>query len=1145
MRWVLLVLAALVLLAVWIAAILVPELRVVAEWTTAAVVFIGVAYLLVRWAIRRVKADAMEKELTKVPTAAPARPEVAELAGQMQRGFAALKAARRSKSAVYEIPWYVIVGPPATGKTTALQQSGLTFVTDALGSPKVRGMAGTRNCDWWLSPEAVLLDTAGRYAGGGDDHEEWLAFLDTLARLRADRPIDGLMVAVSVNDIVGVSEDQRAELAGRLRARLAEIVDRLEMVAPVYLLVTKADLIGGFVESMSGLGKAERGQVWGASFALDDPRLAEPASAVEAEIDRLAHNLHARVLDILPLERNPLRRARLLQLPLELSGLGPSLAQFADALFKPRGAEEHLVFRGFYLSSGTQVGQPVDRALSDMARGFGLAAASPPGDLQSYFLTDLFRAVMLPDRHLAVRSSAASQRRSRRELRAALIAVAVAAFFLVPAIVSYVRNVQIATAADAVARLPAASEPGTRRDPIEAMVDLVEKVEQETGGLSVPGWFGPRAANALLAPLEQAYLGRLDTELVARVRPELDRRLHTVATTAGFADAPVSPEDRTPLSGAYETVKLYTMLVSPSGHVDPPWAAALLVRIWQTGLPVSDAVPTERLVEHARRYLEGLGSGRVSAWPAPATLQGARERLRRSDVRGVPYRRTLLAASDVPPVRVSEMFAAASLEFLDCRGDVQIPGAFTAAGWEKVRADLDSLAPWPKAVVVEQWVVDDADVAPNEQALRAQVRSQYFDDYVRHWMAFLDELKVRTPPDLTAAKAELRALKEPDGFYKALFAQFKANAIHDAPPATPLNAAKGLLSKLPWVSGDSGLAPKDPGPSPVERAFRPLLAFSGDPGDGDKGPGGGAAAPSGLEKYRLILERLKAALDSPKPTTADAQTQVQFAEAATGVDTLLDSVEEPVHARLRRLLMPPVMGTMTVAKTEGFGSASAEWKATVYAAYEELANKYPLKPAAPQAATFGDFAAFFKPDAGPLWAYVKGHLSDYVEFGGRGYVMKPGSDPLDPGLLACLNVAQDVTDALYPAGEDPGLKFTILADWTVTDVSEAKVWIGGKATPLGRGQWSAPLKWFGDDVKIEWTQAGQPTQQIGRRPFALYDLFKQMGGIAPAAGGRSGVYVGEFPPLQIKVRSASKVDPFQSNFYSRLKCPEQVQGTKP
>src|SRR5262249_36968954 len=153
---------------------------------------------------------------------------------------------------------------------------------------------------------------------------------------------------------------------------------------------------------------------------------------------------------------------------------------------------------------------------------------------------------------------------------------------------------------------------------------------------------------------------------------------------------------------------------------------------------------------------------------------------------------------------------------------------------------------------------------------------------------FLDELRVKSPPDLTSAKNELGALKEADGFYKSLFANFKANAIHDAPPApiAPVATAEGFLSKL--LGADAGILPKDPGPSPVEKSFRTVLLFGGLL-DAEKDKGGDG--PSKLEKYLLILNKLKAALDSTKPTGSDAQTQTQFAEAATGVDALLDGIE--------------------------------------------------------------------------------------------------------------------------------------------------------------------------------------------------------------------------------------------------------------
>src|SRR5690606_34480119 len=93
------------------------------------------------------------------------RAEIVALQAQMKEAIATLKrsklGARGGSSALYALPWYVIVGPPAAGKTTALEKSGLAFASGKAGGAKVRGTAGTRNCDWWFSRDAILLDTAG------------------------------------------------------------------------------------------------------------------------------------------------------------------------------------------------------------------------------------------------------------------------------------------------------------------------------------------------------------------------------------------------------------------------------------------------------------------------------------------------------------------------------------------------------------------------------------------------------------------------------------------------------------------------------------------------------------------------------------------------------------------------------------------------------------------------------------------------------------------------------------------------------------------------------------------------------------------------------------------------------------------------
>src|SRR5262249_61015588 len=99
------------------------------------------------------------------------------------------------RPALYALPWYMIGGPPAAGKSTALLASGLNFPYTPGSGRGIRGVGGTRNCDWWFTQEAILLDTAGRYMTEEDDREEWLAFLSFLRKNPPKKPLNGVLVA--------------------------------------------------------------------------------------------------------------------------------------------------------------------------------------------------------------------------------------------------------------------------------------------------------------------------------------------------------------------------------------------------------------------------------------------------------------------------------------------------------------------------------------------------------------------------------------------------------------------------------------------------------------------------------------------------------------------------------------------------------------------------------------------------------------------------------------------------------------------------------------------------------------------------------------------------------------------------------------
>ena len=154
------------------------------RWIQIAIIVLSPA---ARAGWRFVKAKRANAALTdgllRGPASAQTRPDVgAEEAAQLRQRFeealGLLKKLRfgaerpslwariralGSQQQLYNLPWYAFIGAPGAGKTTALINSGLRFpLADRLGREAVRGVGGTRNCDWWFTDEAVFLDTAGR-----------------------------------------------------------------------------------------------------------------------------------------------------------------------------------------------------------------------------------------------------------------------------------------------------------------------------------------------------------------------------------------------------------------------------------------------------------------------------------------------------------------------------------------------------------------------------------------------------------------------------------------------------------------------------------------------------------------------------------------------------------------------------------------------------------------------------------------------------------------------------------------------------------------------------------------------------------------------------------------------------------------------
>src|SRR5262245_49260984 len=321
--------------------------------------------------------------------------DAAQLRKRFEEAVDALKKSRKGGAKnLYDLPWYIIIGPPGSGKTTALVNSGLNFpLAQKFGKEALRGVGGTRNCDWWFTDDAILLDTAGRYttqdSNESADAAGWTAFLQLLRKYRSRQPINGVLVAISASDLLTLNEREREKHVVAIRERLEELNRHLKISVPVYFLVTKCDLVAGFTEFFDDFGQEARAQVWGMTFPIEATESGKAVDSFDREFDALLERLQGRVLTRLEQDRDTRRRAAILAFPQQTALLKPLLGDLLKRVFGASGYDSHVLLRGVYFTSGTQEGTPIDRMLGAIARSFGFTSAvssAPPGQGKSYFI---------------------------------------------------------------------------------------------------------------------------------------------------------------------------------------------------------------------------------------------------------------------------------------------------------------------------------------------------------------------------------------------------------------------------------------------------------------------------------------------------------------------------------------------------------------------------------------------------------------------------------------------------------------------------------------------------------------------------------------------------------------------------------------
>ncbi len=1051
------IIGTLLILAVWVIWLLFPPAEpgaseILPFWLAATITVVILALLIGLWIVRRVRAARAARAIEKVlaqqaqEQAIKAKPEEREeiqaLYKQINEGINALKTSKLSggrtgDQALYALPWYAIVGPPGAGKTTALRYSGLQFpFLDPQGGG-VRGVGGTRNCDWWFTNEAIILDTAGRYTTESGDQDEWVAFLEQLMKYRPEKPLNGAIVAVSVSELLDATDEQIRALAEKVRGRVDEMQVTLKMRMPIYVMFTKTDLVAGFTDYFGDLKKSERGQPWGATIRIDDPKT-EPGKIFDNEFDLLVERLHLRVSKRINLERNRTGRERIYQFPLEFAAIKKPLADFMQAAFAPgAGTGPEPLLRGFYFTSGTQEGKPLDRVVGAMGRAFGLKGSvveeEAPKESKSYFLRDVFMNIIFPDQDLAALSQAEVRRRLLQRTAIGAAAVFVALLFVIPGVISYLNNRELVLESERISNAAAQVnwKDGTssvqkvqRLDELRGQIEKLKDWRDNGKPISY-SWFMYQG-NSLYESLVKQYNATLTEGFLQPSKGKLEEKLVAVQGKDYLKD--------------YNNLKTYLLLGEPERLASDPelekWHSARLTQVWaevllpQSELPESDL--KAKVFPHVQLYVRLMRDKDIPPVQRDTKLvESAREKLRTADQATAFYQLFVDPRKDekidetgpdspdnlkYPAVTLRTIFSDRP-ELMGQNGVLdsntykttgkngEVEGPFTIDAFKVI--DKLFAEEGVKLLEREQWVVPyDRDEAKQKekvvQALK-RARRQYEDNYISAWEAFFRDIEVKIPQTNAESIDEFRKLSTPEWAYKRLLVTLSDNIPCDDPSQSKVPSAlqgdAGVVAQIERrvksrFESQSGVkveelqAKKDL--SSKERLcqhFKSMIVFGVEqppppPNNNPSAPPAPAKPPADplLTKYVSHLEKLAGEMqvveEGPPNTETKSATEL-FSNAVKESEEMLLTLDKTGQQLMTPLLMNPLrQGYKAFIKGAG-GAASGLWEVMVWPQYrDKIKDRYPFNLSARRDASYADMVAFFRPE-GTLWGFYDTYLKNF------------------------------------------------------------------------------------------------------------------------------------------------------------------------
>lgn len=1095
--------------------------------------------------------------------------EVNAIKERFDDAISTLKSAGNKKDSwlLNSLPWYIIIGPPGSGKTTALMNSGLEFpLKDKLGADAVKGIGGTRHCDWWFTNEAVLIDTAGRFTTQDSDSEvdktAWQSFMGMLKKHRAQRPINGAIVTMSLSDMLTLSEDELAFYAKTIRRRIDELSEQLGVKFPVYFMFTKCDLVNGFTPFFNSLSAKQRNQVWGETFELTkDGESVFDINDYDLHFDELLNRLQSLLLIYLRQQNDPAKKADILSFPAQMESMKGSIHQFLVNIFGKNRFQQSALLRGVYFTSGTQHGSPFDSLLGSVASDMGISIENKvnfSGRGKSFFIGDLLSKVIFPEANIANVNQKRQRWIKRLQYASITTAVLLSLTFIGIWYVSYNQNLDriksVENSADEQQQLIAA-----RVDKISDFKGIIAELDEAKSALQV---FEPQTFTDNFGLSQQAsfdnqnravYLSVLESRLLPLVAHRIEEIMLSILREGDKADL-------------YSFLKAYLMYAGQHTVAEAPfkpeWLNALALADWQT-VYGGDPALVESLDAHLK-YL--LSQPFAYIQPNEELVAAARNALLQLPLETQVYasiRDTMLSSNEhdllfteiVGPDGAA-VFTSSSANSKD---SLYIPGMYTKRGF--ATRFLVQASELSDEYLANTWIMGEQNkrlLAPSKLELQTKIYDLYYRDYINVWSSFIRNLSLSKTYELSQGLFALRAFGNSNNPLDTLIRNVskQTNLVEFAESSDKLSGvgevasavssqAQRVISQVNRVgraTEKTGLVSL-PGQTVADHFSKFHRLVSAGKGDARL-----TQLNANLMQYVNFIQQTLNDTFGETPAFDAAVGRIRNVNRSEFSRITMNSADNPpeVNAWLNQISGIGWKLVMLQTKVE----LQRIWQQRVYNVYMmSMNNRYPFVSSSSAEVELVDFANFFAPQ-GVLDSFIAKYIEPFVE---TTTYWRPKSFgnvtlALDTLGLKQLQRGHQITQYFFTANSSlPSMKFSVIPISLKANVAKFSMTVGTQSIEYAHGprrytNFSWPLAPSNEITKFEFTNVDGTYSSVSE--IGPWSLFRVLDSQSIEPTSRNSTYEAILQSngmsIAFELRANSEFNPIGARVLQNFNLPEEL-----